>query len=459
MVMAQSAEQISLDFIPQLPVVVQSVDTPMTSDAGLLALRQFDDRLGFTRGLVACLADPRCEPLHDLSTMVSQRIYGILAGHEDCLDHNALRHDPVFKLVAGRKPDDAPLASQPTLSRLENSVTPAMLFKLVDWTIATGVEALERLHGSNGPAELTLDLDATDIPTHGHQQLTLFHGYYDQFQYLPLIISEPTTRHIFTAWLRHGTMHPSVGAEDDLKLVVDAIRKRWPNVKIHIRGDSAFGTPGLYTFCEENGLTYTFGIAANKRLQAWAEPLVEQAVAGYQQSREKQRIFAVQDYRAGSWDRDRRVIAKAECHAQGTNLRFTVTNIATEAAADAEKRYDDYTLRGESEHRMDELKNGLFAGRLSCHRFMANFFRLILHTAALNLLNALRNIPGIPDELKRGQPALWRTKVIKAAAKVAASTRRIVVELADSWPHLASLRAVLAAALSAAANPPATAGP
>jgi hypothetical protein len=441
--MAQDVGQFTLDFIAQTPVVVQSVEAPMSSDSGLLALRQFDHRLGFTRGLTACLSDARTTPLHDLHTMVSQRIYGILAGHEDCNDHDALRHDPVFKLLAGKRPADEPLASQPTLSRMENNVPADVLPKLVAWLTDTGVEELARFYGPQGPAELTLDLDATDLPTHGHQQLTLFHGYYDQFQYFPLILSEPTTRHVFSAWLRPGTLHPTRGAVDDLLPVVQALRRRWPKVKLHLRGDSAFGNPELYQFCESHNLSYTFGLASNARLQAWTQELQEQAVAGYEQTRQKQRLFAVQDYQADSWDRLRKVIAKAECHAQGTNLRFIVTNLSAEDAAAGEFRYDQYIQRGESEHRMDELKNGLSATRMSCHRFMANFFRLILHTAAMNLLNALRNRPGIPEDLKRGQPALWRTRVIKVASRVVSTTRRVLVELAGSWPHGESLRAVL----------------
>ena len=429
------AAQLHLDFLPQIPVLVQPAAGQLTSDAGLLPLRQFDARWNYTARMAACLNDPKPQRGQSLAAMVRQRVFGILAGYEDCNDHDTLRADPVFKLIADRLPGDSALASQPTLSRFENLPTPAVLQKLVDFTIATGIERLRQHHGGALPAEITLDLDATDDPTHGHQQLTLFHGYYAQYQYFPLIISEPTTKHVFVAWLRPGTVHASIGADDDLLRVVAALRKERPDIAVHVRGDAGFGLPRMYEVCEQNGLTYTFGFATNARLKARTEGLLQQAVAGYEQTQDKQRRFDCFTYQCDSWDRKRQVIAKAECHAEGTNLRFVVTNrpgVAT--AADGEREYDHYIQRGESEQRMDELKNGLSMDRLSCHRFLANFFRLQLHVAALNLLNAQRDDPALPEVLRKGQPCTWRTLVIKVAAVVVQSTRRVVVQLAGNWP-------------------------
>ena len=193
MVSEQSVEALEFDFLPQKPVVVQSRRQSISGDAGLLPIRQFDHRWGFTRRLAACLVDHRSNPDHSYVQMVRQRVYGILAGYEDCNDHNMLRDEPVFKLVAGRQIEDDALASQPTLSRFENSATIAELQRLIDFTIDTGVERLRETQGRQLSSPITLDLDTTDDPTHGNQQLTLFHGYYDQYQYLPLIISEPTT--------------------------------------------------------------------------------------------------------------------------------------------------------------------------------------------------------------------------------------------------------------------------
>ena len=415
----------------------------MSSDAGLLPLRQFDQRWKYTARMADCLHDPKPNREQTLDSMLRQRLFGILAGYEDCNDHDTLRDDPVFKLIAGRLPQDKALASQPTLSRFENLATPAVLQKLIDFTIATGIERLKHKHGGRLPASMTLDLDATDDPTHGHQQLTLFHGYYGQYQYFPLIISEPTSKHVFVAWLRPGTVHASLGAEDDLMRVVNALRKERADIAIHVRGDAGFGLPKMYEICEENNLTYTFGFSTNPRLRKLTEGLMEQAVERYQQSKQKQRLFDGFDYQCDSWKNPRRVVAKAECHEQGTNLRFVVTNRpGVNGPDDAQREYDDYVQRGESEHRMDEMKNGLHMDRLSCHRFMANFFRLLLHTAAMNLLNAARDDKSLPDLLRVGQPCTWRTHVIKVAAIIVQSTRRILVKLSAHWPWWPMYQAV-----------------
>jgi hypothetical protein len=416
-------EQLAFDFYPGMPVVVQPAQGQLSSDGGLLPLRQFDQRWRYTERMARCLEEPGVERTHSLSSMLRQRVFGILAGYEDCNDHDTLRDDPVFKLIADRLPDGKPLASQPTLSRFENQATPAQLQKLIDFLIDTGIEHLKRKHGGQLPASIILDVDATDDPAHGHQQLTLFHGYYGQYQYFPLIISEPTTKHVFVAWLRPGVVPASLGADDDLMRVVNALRQARPDIAVHVRGDCGFGVPVMYQACEENGLTYTLGFATNPRLKKLTEPLMQRAVEYHQKTGRKARLFECFQYKCNTWPHPRTVVAKAECHDGGTNLRFVVTNLPTPPSpADwpsdpvARMIYDDYTQRGESEHRMDELKNGLSMDRLSCHRFMANFFRLLLHAAAFNLLNALRDHPALPDALRVGQPCTWRTCVVQLSA-------------------------------------------
>ncbi len=435
--MTQTAEQLNFDFLPQLAVVVQRQAEQITSDAGLLVIAQFDHQWNYSRRMAQCLGEWRIDPEHTLEQMLCQRLYGILADYEDCNDHDTLRDDPILKIVAGKLPEDDPLASQPTLSRFENSVTIRSLHKLMDFLIQTGIEQLKEHNGGKLPARLTLDLDPTDDPTHGQQQLTLFNGYYEQYQYFPLIISEPTSKHIFLAWLRPGTMHAALGADDDLMKVVNALRQERPDIAIHVRGDAGFGMPWMYKVCEDNGLTYTFGLATNSRLKAKTEGLMRQAVQLYEKTNQKQRLFMALEYQADTWDRSRKVIAKAECHEQGTNLRFVITNLPVDTqqqAQAAQQIYDDYVMRGESEQRMDEIKNGLHADRLSCHRFLANFWRLLLHVAAYNLLAALRHHPDLPPVLRHGQPCTWRTHLIKVAATVVQTTRRIVVKLAGQWP-------------------------
>ena len=431
---SQSAEQLVFEGMVNRPVVVKSAAAMMSSDAGLIPVRQFDQRWKFTGRLAECLDDTRSDPTHAVDEMINQRLFGIIAGYEDCNDHDDLRNDPVFKILAGRLPTDDELASQPTLSRFENSITPAVLQRLIDFNITTGIERLKMHHG-DVPDEVILDIDPTDDATHGRQQLSLFHGFYKQHQYLPQIISEPTTKHVFLAWLRPGTAHPSLGADDDLMRVVSELRQAKTDAAIHVRGDCGFGLPKMYDICEKNGLSYTFGIASNARLQGLAKELMQRAVDGYNESGTKQRLFTHFEYQADSWPHSRTVVAKAECQAAGTNLRFVVTSLDVSTDDQARQVYDDYIQRGESEQRNDELKNGLSMDRLSCHRFKANFWRLLLHVAAYNLLNAFRDSPETPAELRRAQPQTWRCRVIKVAARITESSRRIVVELSSSWPH------------------------
>jgi hypothetical protein len=452
---SQTVEQLCFDFLPHLPLVVQRDEGQLSSDAGLLPLRQFDRRWRYTERLADCLVGPSSPSRqHSPLAMLRQRLFGILAGYEDCNDHDTLRDDPVFKLVADRLPEDGPLASQPTLSRFENLVTPAVLQKLIDFTIATGVERLKQKHGGTLPASITLDLDATDDPTHGRQQLTLFHGYFGQYQYFPLVISESTTRHVLLAWLRPGTVHASHAADEDLLRVVNALRKERPDIAIHVRGDAGFGLPRMYEICEKHGLSYTFGFSTNERLKRLTEGLMDRAVEQYARTRQKQRLFDCFEYQCDTWPHPRKVVAKAECHSGGTNLRFVVTNLGgVISCEDGQRTYDRYVQRGESEQRMDELKNGLHMDRLSCHRFMANFFRLLLHTAAYNLLNAARDADELPQELRVGQPCTWRTRLIKVAATVVQSARRVVVKLAGNWPWWESYQAVARRSLNFSCGP------
>ncbi len=427
----QSVEQLSFDFLPHFPIVVQRRQGQLSSDAGLLPLRQFDQRWNYTERFAQCLIDPKPQRQHSLLVMLRQRLFGILAGYEDCNDHDILRDDPVFKLIADRLPEDEALASQPTLSRFENLATPAVLQKLIDFTINTGIERLKQKHGGRLPASITLDLDATDDPTHGHQQLTLFHGYFGQYQYFPLIISEPTTKQVFVAWLRPGTVHASLGAEDDLmRAVVNALRKEHPDIAIHVRGERRVRPPQNVRDWRAKQPHLHLRIRHQPQIEEAAtlsEPLMNQATVESSTSRPNRVTAALRrrfPYQADTWDHPRTLIAKAECHSIGTNLRFVITNVANVISShDGQREYDHYIQRGESEQRMDELKNGLSMDRLSCHRFMANFFRLLLHTAAFNLLNAARDDKHLPEVLRVGQPCTWRSMLIKVAAVIVQKRR------------------------------------
>lgn len=464
----QSADPFPFTFFAK-PIHVEYSDDPLTSDAGLLPIRQFDELIGFTQQFAQALHDPR-DPRridHSFRDMVRLRIFGILAGYEDQNDHDTLRTDPVFKLIADRAPDGADLASQPTLSRFENFIDADSLFRLRDVFIDQFIASFP-----DPPLTLTLDLDAVDDPTHGQQQLTLFHGYYEQYQYLPLLITCEQTDDIVMLSLRHGTATASLGADDDLEYLVTRLRRVWPNVRIRVRGDCGFGIPLMHELCDRLDIVCTWGQAANPVLQRETEELLAEAVVKWNETGVAQRLFTGFWYQAGTWCQPRWIIAKCEANAQGTNRRFILTN-RSGASAYPEASYDEYAMRGESENRNKEFKCGMAMDRLSDHRFLANFFRLYLHAAALNLLARLRReiadpptlsdipvsatpicsqdipVSALPeprrkhyqnarrrrDPLGQGQPATWRLMVIKVAATVRVSCRRVMIRLSASWPH------------------------
>jgi hypothetical protein len=482
-----------LDFFGT-PVVIEPSPGQLSGDAGLLPVRQFDQRIGLTRAFAAALDDPRDPDLteHPFLEMVRSRVYAILAGYEDQNDHDTLRHDPVFKLLADRSPDDTDLASQPTLSRFENAISIQSLKRLRDVFLDQFVASFDA-----PPLHLTFDLDAVDDPAHGHQQLTFWHGYYDQNQYLPLVITCADNDQFVMLSLRPGNVPAALGADDDLAYLVTRLRQAWPDVALHFRGDCGFGVPALYDVCEGLRVSYTFGLSANAVLQRQTEGLLAEAVAAYEGERQAarqqeparpavpSRLFAGFWYQAGRWLRPRWVVAKAEANDRGTNRRFVVTN-RPGAVVLPGPTYDEYAARGESENRNNEFKCDLAMDRLSDHRFVANYFRLYLHAAAMNLLIRLRRfiaepLPalapaaemaapatsqtgegaapaagvGVPaealtgaerqrhfrlrrqrDPLGEAHPCTWRTLLIKVAAEVMVRTRRVVVRLSSSWPHL-----------------------
>ncbi|MBM3815366.1 MAG: IS1380 family transposase [Acidimicrobiia bacterium] len=419
----QDVERLGFDFFSRLPIVVEAHNTLVTSDAGILPLREFDCQIGLTERFIACLEDRRDPEQidHSFAEMVRQRLFGILAGYEDCNDHDALRNDPAFKMVSGKAPnDETGLASQPTLSRFENAVSIACLWRLHDFFLDDFIRSFK-----TPPAFLTLDIDAVDDPCHGQQQLALFHGFYDQYQYLPLVVSCAETKQILWPSLRPGSVHAALGADDDLEYIAKRLRAAWPDVVIHVRGDAGFGMPWMYAVCERLQLLYTFGLSTNNVLKQAADSLLQRAVRQFEETRETQRLFDQFLYRAGSWKNPRRVIVKAECNRVGTNLRFIVSN-RSGAGILPQAAYDEYAERGESENRNKELKCGLAGDRLSCHRFVANYFRLMLHTAALNLLVRLRALVADPPALtaanQADQPSLESSLGAEAEPAAAGDT-------------------------------------
>jgi hypothetical protein len=320
------------------------------------------------------------------------------------------------------------------------------------------------------PALITLDIDPFDDPTHGHQQLTFFHGYYRQYQYLPRVITCAENDLVVMACLLHGTAHAALGADDDLHYLTQRLREAFPGVRIVLRADSGFSVPAMYEACERLEIDYTIGIGMNPTLKKWSDSLLSHCVEEFERTGEPQRKFCAFWYKADSWPAQRWVVLKCEAHAQGTNRRAVVTN-RPGAFVLPGATYDAYADRGESENRNKELKCGLQADRLSDHRYMANLFRLYLHTTAHNLLVRLRGLVADPppqfvgtevpaeatagnerrrqhnhrrwrDPLGEGHPCTWQTRLIKVAARITESARRVLIELSGSWPYLEHYRRV-----------------
>jgi hypothetical protein len=408
----------------------------LTSDGGLLWLAQADDRLGLSAAWATQLVDWRRGPVrHPLALLLRQRILQIACGYEDQDDADTLRHDPLLKLVCGRHPHEpaAALASQPTLSRLENAVDRRACYRLAQTLVGIYLQERERVAGG-APTHLLLDLDSTDDPTHGVQEGSSYHGYYREHMYHPLLIFDGDTNQLVTAVLRPGTVHASRGVVAILKRLVAAVRARWPHVAIALRADSGFAIPALYAYCEREGIDYTIGLAPNTRLQALAAPLVAQAQQEHEQTGEKVRLFSEGQYAADSWPHERRVVYKAEELEKGSNLRFVVTS-RTDLAPLA--LYDWYVRRGEPELWIKDLKDACFADRLSCHRFWANQFRLLLHAAAYWLLDTLRRLL-IQAGAARLQLDTLRLRLIKIGGwvveRVREQTRSRSLHLASSHP-------------------------
>lgn len=410
------------------PLAVRFDLEAVTSDGGLLWLAEADAALGLSATLAAQIPDWRRRAgRHALATLVQQRLYQIACGYEDQNDATTLRHDPVLKQVCGRLPiSGAPLASQPTLSRLENAVDARACYRLAVALVELYLRERER---AGVPTRILLDLDGTDDPVHGEQEGSAYHGYFGQHMYHPLLIFDGDTNQLILAVLRPGNSHASRGVVSLLTRLVRAIRQRWPGVRIELRADSGFAVPALYDYCEAEDITYTIGLVPNSRLDVLAAPVLETALAEAEGCGEKVRLIGETSYQAGSWDSERRVVYKAEALAKGPNTRFVVTN----RTAPAQTVYDEYVDRGEPENWIKDLKNHCFADRLSCHAFLANQFRLFLHAAVYWLLDTLRRWL-LAAGMERIQLDTLRIRLLKIGGRVRELTTVVRVHLSRSHP-------------------------
>ena len=430
-----------------------------TTDAGGLLLGATDRTVHLVGRFAGCFVDHRAQAQveHTVAAMVAQRVFGIALGYEDLIDHDHLRHDPVLAILAGRleakRQNCAPLAGKSTLNRLEHAPSePSRYHKIGHDPVAIEglfVELFLEAY-KTPPKEITLDLDATDDPLHGHQEGRFFHGYYDGYCYLPLYVF--CGRHLLAAKLRRSNIDASAGAVAEVERIVGQIRARWPKVKILLRADSGFARDDLMAWCEANGVDYVFGLARNERLVgAIADDLAAAEAASLAQGGPVRRFADLPWHTLDSWSRARRVVAKAEHLPKGANPRFVVTSLPA-SEIDARTLYEDvYCARGDVENRIKEQQLDLFADRTSAATLRANQLRLWFASFAYVLLETLRRIALRFTRFADATCGTIRLKLLKIGAQVRRSVRRIKVAMASACPfqteyHLAYLYLQRAAA-------------
>ena len=438
--------------------LVATFDTPQqSSDGGAILLKAIDDELKLTGQLAACLPEWRQvgKIEHDLSTLIRQRCFGLACGYADANAAAQLKADPIHKLLVGRDPETGPaLASQPTLSRFENAVGPRDVYRLTQ-TLAEVVIAHHQARlGPKRVRRITIDLDPTDDPTHGQQELSFFNGHYDTWCYLPVVatltFNAERTQHLVTAVLRPGNAHATLGAIGILRRLLAKLRVAFPSATLRVRLDGGFATPALFAFLDAEGVEYLVAMASNVKLEKRIRRLLGRARVQSKATGQSAQVFGETRYAAKSWKRKRRVIMKAEVvrlagRAPRDNPRFVVTNLAQSPR----RVYEIYRERGDTENRLKELHYGLGFDRTSCSRFWANAFRVLLTAAAYVLLQALRaRLAATPAASY--QVSTLRERLFKLGARVQVSARRIVLHLPSAFPWLALWQAV---ALALGARP------
>ncbi len=431
------------------PVVGQFDQRQGSSDGGAILLKAADRRLGLTEALAACLVDLR-QPgkvEHEVEELLAQRVYGLACGYADANDASRLAADPVHKLLVGRDPvEGADLASQPTLSRFENAPDRKQLYRLAEALADRVVERhRRRLHGR--ARCITLDLDPTDDPTHGAQQLTFFNGHYDTWCYLPVMgfvsFNDEKEQYLFTAVLRPGNAVASVGAIGILWRILQKLQRAFPQARLRVRLDGGFADPLLLTFLDAMGVEYVVAMAKNAVLNRLAEPAMQQARKLSEESGQTEHLYGEGRYAAESWQAERRVIFKAEVvRAEGKepkdNPRFLITNLQQSPRWIYEQVY---CPRGEIENRLKELHQGLEIDRTSCSKFLANQFRVLMTAAAYVLMQELR-LRAARTGCARAQVWTFRERLLKLGAQVVVSVRRVVIHLPVSSPFFASFRQI-----------------
>ncbi len=396
----------------------------ITSNGGVLLLRQVDRHLGLCAAVATVLDEPRrrASCVHEGLSLLQQRVYGLALGYEDLNDHESLRRDLAIQTAVGRT---EVLASSSTLCRWENRADREAAWRIHEVMVEQFIASFKR-----APKKLVLDFDATDDAVHGKQEGRFFHGYYDHYCFLPLYVF--CRDQLLVSYLRPSKIDGAKHAWAILALLVRRLRQSWPKVRIIFRGDAGFCRWRMLSWCERHTVGYIVGIAQNPRLNALTAPLQREAEACFAASGSKVRCFTDVRYAARSWNRPRRVIARIEHTDQGANPRYVVTNLKGDAQALYEKLY---CARGEMENRIKEQQLDLFADRTSCHRWWPNQFRLLLSSLAYILLEAIRRLALKGTELAHAYVGTLRLKLLKIGAVILRNTRRIRFLLSSSCPY------------------------
>jgi len=403
----------------------------VTSDAGLLFLRATESAVGIIRRVSDCIADCRRQSHigHTMRELITQRVMQIACGYEDADDSDALRTDPALKIACGRAPisgDD--LGSQPTMSRLENSVSRTTLYRIGQAFVDSFIRSYKRR-----PDRIILDIDDTDDPTHGAQQLSLFNNYYGQYCYMPLHIYEGYSGKLVLSVLRPGKRPCGQEVAAILGRVIERIRQSWPHVRIVIRGDSHFSSPQLFSLCASmRKVHFVTGLSGNRVLLPLVEDAVKKVEDAYKQVHEKLKVFVEFPYQAASWSRPYRVVCKIEVSEQGKNVRFIVTDMN---GMGPQRMYDEgYCARGAMENYIKNHKTFLHSDRTSCHTFVANHFRLLLHSAAYVLMHALNEKGLRGTQFSGSQFDTIIIRILKIGATIVERLSQIRIHLPSSCP-------------------------
>lgn len=410
----------------------------VSSDAGVLFLREVENRIGLVSKMTDSLRDRRHPGYikHQLCELIKQRVFQIACGYEDGNDSNELRKDPVMKIACGQRPENGTeLASQPTISRFENSLSRTELYRIAEGFVDVFIRSYRR-----APEGIILDMDDTDDLTHGDQQLSLFNAYHGNYCYTPIHLYEGKSGKLITAILRPGKRPGGKEIVSILKRVVEKIRQAWPEVGILFRGDSHYACPEVYNFCEQNKMKYSLGFKSYAPLVRKIQPFVSQAAREYDKWGCPVKMFTNLSYKARCWNKTRRVVAKVEYSALGSNTRFVITNLEHK-----NRRFiyeTAYCGRGAMELMIKEHKNHLLSDRTSCSRFSANQFRLFLHSAAYVLFHAFRTHHLKKTPWASAQFDTIRCKIIKIGARVRELTRKIKIHLPTSYPWKEELQKI-----------------